>query len=130
MLIACPECSRQVSSEAPACPGCGFPLGDAAVPQTPVAAKPFKAVKKTEQFGLGVVVQFVGFLLLGIPYALPIESQGVQLAAVAGVLLCVTLPLVIFGGRMARRYECSNCSARVASSSVARCDVCGANAGS
>ena len=25
-LIPCPECSRQVSSRAPACPGCGHPL--------------------------------------------------------------------------------------------------------
>lgn len=25
-LIACPECGRQISTEAVACPGCGFPL--------------------------------------------------------------------------------------------------------
>lgn len=25
-LIRCPECSREVSSHAPACPGCGYPL--------------------------------------------------------------------------------------------------------
>src|SRR6185369_3206241 len=25
-LIACPECSREVSSAAPACPACGFPV--------------------------------------------------------------------------------------------------------
>lgn len=25
-LLACPECGREVSSRAPACPGCGFPL--------------------------------------------------------------------------------------------------------
>ncbi len=25
-LIRCPECSREVSSRAPACPGCGCPL--------------------------------------------------------------------------------------------------------
>ncbi|KQR50267.1 zinc ribbon domain-containing protein [Acidovorax sp. Leaf160] len=25
-LIRCPECSREVSSHAPACPGCGYPI--------------------------------------------------------------------------------------------------------
>lgn len=25
-LIACPECAKQVSDQAPACPGCGFPI--------------------------------------------------------------------------------------------------------
>ena len=25
-LIRCPECGREVSSQAPACPGCGYPL--------------------------------------------------------------------------------------------------------
>ena len=25
-LIRCPECGREVSSQAPACPACGYPL--------------------------------------------------------------------------------------------------------
>ncbi len=25
-LIACPECNKQVSDQAPACPHCGFPI--------------------------------------------------------------------------------------------------------
>lgn len=25
-LIRCPECAREVSSHAPVCPGCGYPL--------------------------------------------------------------------------------------------------------
>ncbi|WP_422843570.1 zinc ribbon domain-containing protein [Acidovorax sp. M2(2025)] len=25
-LVRCPECGREVSSHAPACPGCGYPL--------------------------------------------------------------------------------------------------------
>ena len=25
-LVRCPECGREVSSQAPACPGCGYPL--------------------------------------------------------------------------------------------------------
>lgn len=31
-LIRCPECGREVSSQAPACPSCGYPL-QAQVPQ-------------------------------------------------------------------------------------------------
>lgn len=31
-LIPCPECKREVSDKAPACPGCGHPIAMAAVP--------------------------------------------------------------------------------------------------
>jgi hypothetical protein len=45
-LINCPECGRQVSTEAPACPACGFPVAarsspkpaPAPAPRTPAAA--------------------------------------------------------------------------------------------
>jgi uncharacterized RDD family membrane protein YckC len=41
MLIECPECGRSVSSHAPACPQCGYPLGDIAVaPPAPPAPSP------------------------------------------------------------------------------------------
>lgn len=40
-LIACPECGRQISTEAVACPGCGFPM---ATRKTPVPA-PASAVE-------------------------------------------------------------------------------------
>lgn len=31
-LIHCPECGREVSSQAPACPACGYPLQRTAEP--------------------------------------------------------------------------------------------------
>lgn len=41
-LIQCPECGREVSSQAPACPACGYPLqagnGPGHVPPTPPPA--------------------------------------------------------------------------------------------
>lgn len=40
-LIRCPECGREISSQAPACPSCGYPLqaaGKAAAPGTPQTA--------------------------------------------------------------------------------------------
>lgn len=32
-LISCPECRRDVSDKAPACPHCGYPVGGQARPQ-------------------------------------------------------------------------------------------------
>lgn len=31
-LISCPECRREVSDKAPACPGCGYPIAASAQP--------------------------------------------------------------------------------------------------
>ncbi len=46
-LIACPECGNQVSTEAKACPACGFPLAgrsDAAAPSPAAQADAVEAV--------------------------------------------------------------------------------------
>lgn len=37
-LIRCPECAREVSSRAPACPACGYPLKPGAQPPSPTPA--------------------------------------------------------------------------------------------
>ncbi len=42
-LIACPECRREVSTEAKICPGCGFPLADRNQTGTPTTAIPVGA---------------------------------------------------------------------------------------
>lgn len=42
-LIKCPDCSREISTEASACPGCGRPMGPAAQgepPRTAAAPQP------------------------------------------------------------------------------------------
>ncbi|MAA79209.1 MAG: hypothetical protein CL916_08100 [Deltaproteobacteria bacterium] len=39
-LIKCPECSTQVSDQAPACPSCGFPINTALVEQNSQAVAP------------------------------------------------------------------------------------------
>lgn len=40
-LIACPECGREVSSEAPSCPACGYPLAERiGVGMTPPPTEP------------------------------------------------------------------------------------------
>ena len=50
-LISCPDCTTQVSAEAPACPKCGHPFSAQTVQAT---GKKWKAL------------QFVGALLLGV----------------------------------------------------------------
>ena len=42
-LIKCPECSSQVSDQAPSCPSCGFPINTALVEQKPQAVAPQSA---------------------------------------------------------------------------------------
>lgn len=75
-MIPCPECQRQVSDQAPSCPGCGHPLkaarsvdaqpvgraGGIAQTVAPVVGK----VASTYLIVLGVVaaVLFLGFFLL------------------------------------------------------------------
>ena len=39
-LINCPECNGQVSSQAPACPHCGFPINQAVQTTAPAAVSP------------------------------------------------------------------------------------------
>jgi hypothetical protein len=43
MLISCPECERQVSDRAVACPGCGFPIA------AQVAAEAARAARAAER---------------------------------------------------------------------------------
>src|SRR5436190_1363017 len=50
-LVACPECGRSISTEAKACPGCGFPIaeghGPPALPAAP--AQTVEAVETVER---------------------------------------------------------------------------------
>jgi membrane protein YdbS with pleckstrin-like domain len=46
-LINCPECGKQVSSEAPTCPACGYPIAEkrAQAPAAPSAGGPLPAAQ-------------------------------------------------------------------------------------
>lgn len=46
-LIQCPDCQRDVSDAAPACPGCGRPIRGA---ETPLSATPEPRVVTTPDF--------------------------------------------------------------------------------
>jgi len=63
-LIRCPECQREVSDKAPACPGCGYPLPGAGMllPGTPLTgprrggfSSPFEYKSEKTIFGLPLV---------------------------------------------------------------------------
>ena len=46
-LIKCPECAREVSSNAPACPACGYPLRATGAPP----AQPHNALQSPHVWG-------------------------------------------------------------------------------
>ncbi len=57
-LIRCPECQREVSDQAIACPACGYPirgLGPASAGQLPIRAPLFEYKSKRTVFGLPLV---------------------------------------------------------------------------
>jgi hypothetical protein len=82
MLIKCPECQRDVSDIAAACPGCGHPLAPAATPplssekilensapRTPTMAESFMlgALGKVLRLGgfVSLLLSLIGFIFNG-----------------------------------------------------------------
>ena len=74
-IVDCPDCGKQISTAAPACPGCGCPMISA-----PPAAAPDRSGKKCAQcgaFGVGRVRGLQGggeiltFLLLFFVFVIP-----------------------------------------------------------
>lgn len=67
-MIACPECSKEVSSAAVACPSCAYPVSS-----SPVARKYAQPAPKPESAGMGtfakillwIVGLFVAFIAFG-----------------------------------------------------------------
>ncbi|CAN7296705.1 hypothetical protein [Acidovorax sp. Leaf78] len=50
-LITCPDCNRQVSSLAVACPGCGYPIASAHGELGPGGQKPLSALQSPQVWG-------------------------------------------------------------------------------
>lgn len=58
-LISCPECQREVSDKAPACPGCGYPMPGMGAPQLqPPGGPPIPGMRRA-----------------GLPYSYEYKSQ-------------------------------------------------------
>jgi len=77
-LVKCPECGKDVSSKAAACPHCGHPINGSAPPQAPINGK--KAKKKTPkgcQIGcLSVAVIFAIIIVLPLMDHAARDSNG------------------------------------------------------
>jgi hypothetical protein len=84
-LIACPECGKSVSSEAPNCPSCGYPIKP--IP-TPTPAK-----MTGLWWGLGC--------LLGVPALLTV-------VAVVGVLAAIAIPNFVRARETSQFGVCMN----------------------
>lgn len=68
-LIKCPECGREISDQATACPQCGFPLSKpesaAAAPAPPTETEPKSAAKSSAKgCGTALLIVFLGFIAL------------------------------------------------------------------
>jgi hypothetical protein len=50
-LISCPECGRQISTAAEACPGCGYPIRSGGRPPAPASAAEREFQQKVDEIG-------------------------------------------------------------------------------
>lgn len=76
-LLPCPECKKEVSSEADACPFCGFPIR-----QTP-AEPQFEAYRRRVLIG-SLVLCFAGLaagIALSNPYVWGLSLAGIVIAS-------------------------------------------------
>ena len=73
-LINCPECKRQISDKAPACPQCGCPIGGPAPGQAP---RTQQVAPEKPGMGAGCVVAFIFALAVGgfLAFTNPSESD-------------------------------------------------------
>lgn len=65
-LINCPECNKQISDKAPACPHCGYTEAKIQKP-TPAPTQVFAQPKAPTQYGCGTIillVSVIGFIYL------------------------------------------------------------------
>src|SRR5690349_5041831 len=90
-LIQCPECSRQVSDKAQACPGCGHPIQTPPAPaetRGPFGSAPIQTIEATSKpFKLATVAGGIG-IVLGFVF-MANRSEGLAFIFLAGGLLAV-----------------------------------------
>jgi hypothetical protein len=63
MLISCPECKKQISDHAEACPECGYPLGEAELQEIHKQAE--KEQKLTNGCGVGCLLVIALLVVIG-----------------------------------------------------------------
>lgn len=61
-LVPCPDCGREVSDAAPACPQCGRPMVSTHVPEAPVVVKPtIWQDRNMGALGCGALILLIAF---------------------------------------------------------------------
>ncbi len=86
-LVICPECQERVSSQAPHCPKCGYPINDSTPPRTIVVEKGSGGAWVLS--GCLLVVLVVGGLLalgLGLPFIQKVREANARVAEEQRVL--------------------------------------------
>lgn len=74
-LIQCPECSHDVSDQAPTCPSCGYPLKDQ------VHEPEFRAYRKRVLIGTLILC------IIGLPVGLAMSLPYVWGLSIAGIVI-------------------------------------------
>ena len=107
-LINCPECGRQVSSQAEKCPGCGFPIRNYAekFPKQP-KEKREKHTEPRASFVFSLIALFFvgsGSILVTIPIVIAfvigvmgLTERGADGFAITGVVVSVLDALLLIG---------------------------------
>lgn len=69
-LIKCPECGREISDKATACPGCGYPMTPAAAPEDERARLLAEARERDKKTSIKIgILMFIGIcIMLSIVY--------------------------------------------------------------
>lgn len=125
-LINCPECGKQISDAASACPHCGYPLSPAPAPQAPrtLRSTPLEEVKTNHSAGVALIV--VALLLI------PIIIYGFMFGIIPGILFLL-VDIALFGAAMnnlqgTRKGTCPYCSGIITvtdlNASAMKCPQC------
>lgn len=106
MLIKCPECGREISSEALSCPHCGFPINKNIAERKSIDNDKALLKQYTEEYdaytssgNACVIVGFI-FIIIGVvflPLSFTLEGLG-ALAIVSYVVIPLGLVIAIVGG--------------------------------
>ena len=98
-LIPCPACGREVSTQAPTCPGCGHVLGPPAVPTAPISISiTSPAVRKPKSRSIYIILGiFLGSLGVHNFYAGRIAQGLVQLLVSVLFYWMCGVPAMIMG---------------------------------
>ena len=141
--IPCPHCAVHVEfpsemhGQIHNCPSCGLSMvltvpgvSQPQPPALPVVSSPptqrqevATAERGRDSFGSGCVFQLLAVLLM--PLALLVGGTF-QSVTVAGVLFFACLGILVYGGRLARPWQCSRCKGKIAGSRASKCPHCGA----